>query len=255
MRGLKDKVIVVAGGGSGIGRATALRLAEEGGIVVVGDLNDEAARGVAKTIENIGGRAIAFRFDIADEQSCAALIESAVGEFGGLDGLYNVAADVSEQTLGRDTDVVTVPVDVWHRSLAVNLTGYFFTSRHAIPRMLERGGGAIVNTISGLVLNGDPKRVSYGASKAGSIALTKHIASRWGREGIRCNLVAPGFVTTDNALALIPAEEQERISSMLRAPRFGQPEDIAAMVSFLLSEDSEWINGQLHPVNGGTGLR
>jgi NAD(P)-dependent dehydrogenase (short-subunit alcohol dehydrogenase family) len=162
---------------------------------------------------------------------------------------------VSEGTLGRDTNVVDVPIDVWHRSLAVNLTGYFYTCRHVIPRLLERGGGAIVNTISGLVLNGDPNRVSYGASKAGSLALTRHIASRWGREGIRCNLVAPGFVTTDNALSRIPDDEQQRLSAMIRSPRFGRPEDIAAMVAFLLSDDGEWINGQVHAVNGGTGLR
>jgi NAD(P)-dependent dehydrogenase (short-subunit alcohol dehydrogenase family) len=255
VRGLKDKVIVVAGGGSGIGRSAALRLADEGARIVVGDLNATGTREVGDAIASAGGSGVGFEFDIADEQSCTALIDAAVGEYGGVDGLFNVAADVSEHNLGRDTNVVDVPIDVWHRSLAVNLTGYFYTCRHVIPRLLERGGGAIVNTISGLVLNGDPNRVSYGASKAGSLALTRHIASRWGREGIRCNLVAPGFVTTDNALSRIPDDEQQRLSAMIRSPRFGRPEDIAAMVAFLLSDDGEWINGQVHAVNGGTGLR
>lgn len=255
MRGLADKVAVVAGGGSGIGAATALRLAEEGASVVVGDLNPDGARVTAAGIVEGGGRAIPVEFDIADEASCAELIAAGAREYGGIDGLFNVAADVSEANLGRDTDVVDVPLDVWHRSLAVNLTGTFFMCRHGIPALLERGGGAIVNTISGLVLNGDPKRVSYGASKAGLLALTRHIASRWGREGIRCNVVAPGFVTTDNSESRIPPEEQARLAEMVRSPRFGRAEDIAATVAFLLSDDGEWINGQLHVVNGGTGLR
>lgn len=255
MRGLQGKVVVVAGGGSGIGAATSTRLAEEGATVVVGDLNAAGAESTAASIEAAGGTATAVQFDIADEDSCAQLMSRAVQAHGGIDGLFNVAGDVGERTLGRDTNVVDVPVEVWQRSLDVNLTGYFFTCRHAIPLLLERGGGAIVNTISGLVLNGDRERVSYGASKAGLLALTRHVATRWGREGIRCNLVAPGMVHTANALSRIPAEEQERIEAMLRSPRFGRPEDIAAMVAFLLSEDSEWINGQLHVVNGGTGLR
>jgi NAD(P)-dependent dehydrogenase (short-subunit alcohol dehydrogenase family) len=123
-----------------------------------------------------------------------------------------------------------------------------------IPQLLERGGGAIVNTTTGLVLSGDPERVSYGASKAGLLALTKHIASRWGKQGIRSNLVAPGLVLTDVGLNQIPLEMRESIGAMLRSPRHGKPEDIAAMATFLLSEDAEWINGQLHLVNGGYGL-
>lgn len=255
MRGLSGKVFVVAGGASGIGAATARRLAEEGAAVVVGDLNEPGADDTAQRISDGGGTATSVGFDIADEQSCAHLMSRAVEEFGGLDGLYNVAADLSPETLGSDTDVVSVSVDVWQRTLAVNLTGYFYTCRHAVPLLVERGGGAIVNTISGLVLFGDRERVSYGASKAGSLALTRHIASRWGREGIRCNVIAPGFVATKQVLASVSEQERERLADMLRSPRFGTPDDIAASVAFLLSDDAAWINGQLHVVNGGTGLR
>lgn len=255
MRGLKDKVVIVAGGASGIGAATARRLAEEGARVLVGDLNSDGAEGIAAEIRNQGGHAIAHEFDIADEQSCADLVSAAVEKFGGVDGLFNVAADLSAGTLGRDADLVETPVEVWQRSLAVNLTGYFFTARHTLPAMLERGGGAIVNTISGLVLNGDRSRVSYGASKSGLLALSKHIATRWGRDGIRCNVVAPGMVLTDNSLARNTEEERASVFEMLRSPRFGKPDDIAATVTFLLSEDGSWINGQVLPVNGGAGLR
>lgn len=175
--------------------------------------------------------------------------------FGRIHGLFNVAADLSPGTFERDGDILDIPVDVWQRSLDVNLNGYFYTSRHAVPHMLAHGGGSIVNTISGLVLFGDPAHAGYGASKAGSIALTKHIASRWGRDGIRCNLVAPGFIMTDRGEQIIPAEQRAALADMLRSNRFGRAEDVAAMVAFLLSSDGEWINGQLHVVNGGTGLR
>nr|WP_180166560.1 SDR family oxidoreductase [Stenotrophomonas sp. SbOxS2]NYT99409.1 SDR family oxidoreductase [Stenotrophomonas sp. SbOxS2] len=254
MKGLKDKVIVVAGGGSGIGAVTAARLGSEGATVVVGDISGTGAEKTAAAIQAAGGRALPVTFDLSVEESCADLISSAVSEFGGIDGLFNVGADLRNEVFGRDTDIVDVPVEVWQRTLDVNLTGYFFTCRYAIPRFLERGGGSIVNTMTGLALSGDPTRVSYGVSKAGLLAMTKHIASRWGKQGIRANLVAPGFVLTELALAQVPREEQEAIASALRSPRHGRPEDIAAMVTFLLSGEGEWINGQLHLVNGGVGL-
>lgn len=256
MRGLKDKVIVVAGGATGLGAESARRLAEEGARVVVGDINAAAGRAtVAEIDRDDGGRAAFVEFDISNDGSCAALIEAAVETYGGVDGLFNVAADLSAETIGRDTDLLTVPLDVWKRTLDVNLTGYMLTARYAVPRLLERGGGAIINTVSGLVLNGDPSRPAYGASKNGVVALTRHIASRWGQDGIRCNAIAPGLVATDNSWSVNDEAHRERVRAMIRSPRFGRPSDIAAMASFLLSDDGEWINGQLYAVNGGTGLR
>jgi len=255
VNGLQNKVIIVAGGATGIGAATSRRLAAAGARVVVGDRNEEGAAATAATIADDGGRADPFAFDIADLDSCGRLVEFAVSTHGGLDGLFNVAADTSPGTLGRDTDLLSVPIDVWHRTLEVDLTGYFHTARQALPALLERGGGSIVNTVSGLVLNGDPIRVAYGAAKGGVIPLTRHIATRWGKDGIRCNAIAPGFVLTDQGTTNVSAEEQERLLGMVRSPRLGRPDDIAAMASFLLSDDGSWINGQLYPVNGGTGLR
>ncbi len=254
MNGLQDKAVVVAGGASGIGLATCVRLASAGARVIVGDVDGERAEQTASDLRNAGGWARAVAFDLADDASCGELIDFAVREAGRLDGLFNVAADTSAQTLGRDTDLLSVPPEVWQRTLDVDLTGYMRTARAALPHLLERGG-AIVNTVSGLVLNGDQSRVAYGAAKGGVVVLSRHIASRWGSEGIRCNAIAPGFVTTEQSLANISPEEQERLRAMIRSPRFGRPEDIAAMATFLLSDDGEWINGQLIPVNGGTGLR
>ena len=123
------------------------------------------------------------------------LIAAAVGEFGGLDGLFNVGADM--RALRGDTDVVDIDLAVWDRLLTVNLRGYLLTMRHAIPHLLERGGGAIVNTSSAAAFQGEPARPAYAAAKAGIGALTRHVATRWGREGIRCNAVAPGFTATE----------------------------------------------------------
>jgi NAD(P)-dependent dehydrogenase (short-subunit alcohol dehydrogenase family) len=248
MRGLKDKVIVVAGGATGIGAATSRRLAEEGAKVVVGDINVEAAKATAEAID---GRHL--RFDITSESDCKALVELAVTDFGGLDGVFTVAADTSKETLGRDSesDLLTVPLDVWQRTLDVNLTGTFLMTRSALPALLSRGGGSIVNTLSGLVFYGSPVRPAYLASKGALIALTRHVATRWGKEGIRCNAVAPGFVMTEQVAHNVPQEERDMVLAANRSTRHGRPEDIAATVSFLLSDDAEWINGQMHLVNGG----
>lgn len=246
---------MLAGSAGGIGAEAARRLAGEGARVVLGDINADGAEAVAAEIRNAGGEAHAVTFDIADEASCAALIAAAVERYGGVDGLFNVAAELSARNFDRDTDLLDVPLEVWRRTLDVNLTGYLLTTRAALPYLLERGGGAIVNTISGLVLNGDPRRPAYGASKGGVVALTRHVASRWGKEGIRCNAVAPGMTLTDQALRAIAPEERGRIEAMVRSKRLGHPRDIAAMATFLLSDDGEWVNGQIYAVNGGTGLR
>jgi NAD(P)-dependent dehydrogenase (short-subunit alcohol dehydrogenase family) len=248
MRGLRDKVVVVAGGATGIGAATCRRLVEEGAKVVVGDINEAAAK---QTADAIGGRHL--RFDITREDDCKALVEHAIGEFGGLDGLFTVAADTSKETLGRDSesDLLTVPLDVWQRTLDVNLTGTFLMTRSALPALLERGGGSIVNTLSGLIFYGSPIRPAYLASKAALVALTRHVAARWGKEGIRCNAVAPGFVVTEQVAHNVPQEERDMILAANKSTRHGRPEDIAATVAFLLSDDAEWINGQMQLVNGG----
>ena len=196
MRGLEDQVVVVAGGGSGIGAATAVRLAEEGASVVVGDLVGDNAEAVADGIRAAGGRAVAAQFDIAIDESVAELVAVAVAEFGGLDALHANAADLSEECIMQDSDALAVDLGVFDRTITVNLRGHLLCTRHAIPRMLERGGGTIVYTSSASGHVGEPQRPSYGISKSGINALMRHVSSRWGREGIRANCVAPGMVLT-----------------------------------------------------------
>ncbi|MEV6374643.1 SDR family NAD(P)-dependent oxidoreductase [Micromonospora musae] len=252
MRGLKDKVAVVAGAAPGnIGGATAIRLAEEGMLVVAADLNEAAAQAVVDGINGSGGQAVARGFDISDEDSYRGLIEFAVERFGGLHGLFNVAADLSPRTLARDTDVTSVPVDVWRHTIDVTLTGYMYGVRHALPIMIEQGTGSIVNTMSSAVWLGETERVAYQAAKSGLIGLTRHTASLGGRHGVRANLVSPGVILTGAALNTTTEEWRQQILATVRSPRLGKPEDLAAMVAFLFSEDGAYVNGQSLLVDGG----
>ncbi|MFD3377516.1 SDR family NAD(P)-dependent oxidoreductase [Streptomyces sp. NPDC058697] len=255
MRGLKGKRIVIAGGATGIGAATAERLAEEGASVAVGDINLAGAEATVKGITEAGGTAVAIGFDLGDETSIQELVYRAATDFGGVDGLFNVGADLSPDTLGRDTDLLDMDPAVWRRTHDVNLLGYALTCRAVLPHLLGQGGGVIVNTSSGAAWGGEPTRPAYAASKAGINALTRHIASRWGKEGIRCNALAPGLVLSEQ---LVRAFDQEQLDYALdagRSPRLGEPADLAAAAAFLLSDDAAWINGQAWSIDGGVSLR
>lgn len=255
MKGLQGKRIVIAGGATGIGAATAERLAEEGASVVVGDVNLDGAQTTVKRIAEAGGTAFAVEFDLADEHSIQALVDRAVDELGGVDGLYNVGADLSAGNLGRDTDLLDMDPAVWRRTHDVNLLGNALTCRAILPHLLSQGGGVIVNTSSNAAWIGEPTRPAYAASKAGINALTRHIASRWGKEGIRCNTVAPGLVLSE-ALAQ-NSDEHLRVAALqnARSPRLGEPTDLAGAVAFLFSDDAAWINGQVWSICGGMSLR
>jgi NAD(P)-dependent dehydrogenase (short-subunit alcohol dehydrogenase family) len=255
VRGLTDKVVVIAGGGSGIGAATALRLAEEGAQVVVGDIAADNAETVAGAIRAGGGRAVAAEFDISIDESVGALMAAAVDAFGGLDLLHANAADMTEAAILSDTDAVDVDLGVFDRTIAVNLRGFLLCTRHAIPWMLERGGGAIVYTSSATAHVGEPQRPSYGISKSGINALMRHVSARWGREGIRANCVAPGMVLSKTLLEHSDAEFREFALSLGRIDRLGEPEDIAAAVAFLVSDDASWITAQVISVDGGSTVR
>jgi len=256
MNGLQGKRIVVAGGGNGIGRATAERLALEGALVTVGDINLAAAESTATAIVRAGGVAHAVRFDLGDELSIQALVDAAVDQFGGVDGLYNVGADASEAVLGRDGDLLEMDVSVWRRTFEVNLTGYALTARAVLPLFIEQGGGVIVNTSSLAAHVGDTRRAAYQSSKAGINALTRHIAARWGRDGVRSNAVSPGVVLTESSEKMALNEEaMAYVLQTIPSTRLGKPDDLAGVVSFLFSDDAEWINGQVWSINGGGMLR
>ena len=252
MRRLENKVIAVVGAGSGIGAATAQRLASEGASVAVADINVAAARSVAAAIVADGGKATAVGCDIADDASVAAMVRATVSAYGGLDGIHINAADM--RAIMTDGDALEVALDIFDRTLAVNLRGHLLCTRHAMPELLKRGG-AIVYTSSGAADMGEPTRVSYQVSKAGLQALMRHVASRWGKQGVRANAIAPGLVITEQIRDHFPENLRQATLAITRSPRLGTSEDIAAMVAMLMSDDGAWINGQVIGVDGGAKFR
>ena len=184
------------------------------------------------------------------------LIDTATKEFGTINGLLNVGADLSPQNLGRDKTLRDTDLDVWQRTLDVNLLGYVRTCRAVLPHLLDIGAGGIVNTSSGAAVSrGDGKRPAYAASKAGIHTLTRHIATNWGRLGVRCNGVMPGLVMGPTQEQQNDVELQHSFLQSVPTTRLGRPSDLGAVIAFLLSDDAEWINGQVWAIDGGANMR
>jgi NAD(P)-dependent dehydrogenase (short-subunit alcohol dehydrogenase family) len=246
----KGKVAVCIGSATGMGAETAERLAREGARIVIGDLNSEAAQVVAARIKAAGGEAMAMACDIADETKVAPLFQATVDAYGGVDLMHVNAADT--QSVTRDEDALSTDLAVFDRSLSVNLRGHLLCTRAAIPLMLKRGKGAIVYTSSDASKGAAANLVSYYVSKAGLNALMRHVAMRWGPEGVRANAICPGFVLTESLIRNLPKEAVEQGLARTPSPRLGKVEDIAAFVAFLLADEAEWINGQAISINGGS---
>jgi NAD(P)-dependent dehydrogenase (short-subunit alcohol dehydrogenase family) len=250
-RDFEGKVAVVTGAASGIGECSAHTLAGRGASVVVADRNVAGAETVAKAIIEAGGMAEPFEVDISLEEQVRSLMAFAVDRFGGLDVVHNNAADTSAEVIGRDFDVATMTVDVWDRTMAVNLRGTMLGCKHALPRLIERGGGVIVNTSSDAALAGDLSRTAYGASKGGINALTMYVATQYGRQAIRCNAVSPGLVMTPSADRNLTGEDRDIFRRNHLSARFGRPEDIANLVAFIASDEGSFVNGQIICADGG----
>jgi NAD(P)-dependent dehydrogenase (short-subunit alcohol dehydrogenase family) len=247
-----DKVAIVTGAGSGIGRATALLLAAEGARVTVADIAPKGADEVVATIAAAGGAARAQVVDVADADAVAAMVADTVQAYGGLDILHNNAAALDQNRV--DQDVVTMDLATWERVMAVNLTGPMLGCRFAIPPMLERGGGAIVNTASAAAFYGSHSLAAYGTSKAGVVALTRYVATAYGERGIRCNAIAPGVVVArdaQDALGGPMGDRLRRYSTSHLVGRLGYPEEIAAAVAYLASDDAAFVTGEVLRVDGG----
>jgi NAD(P)-dependent dehydrogenase (short-subunit alcohol dehydrogenase family) len=248
----KGKVIAVAGGSGGIGSAVSRRLAAEGAAVLVGDVDVDAAAQTAEAIAANGGCAAAFGLDIADEASVAAFVRAAVQAYGGLDGIHVNAVDSSRSE--RDIDPVSADMADYDHMMRVNLRGYFLCTRHAIPALLQRGG-AILYTGSGAAYAGMPVKPVYAMVKSGIGALARHVARRYGPQGIRCNVVSPGLMVHPAVEAKLSPERLAELLKDAAMPRPGRPEDIAAMAALLLSDDGAYVTGQVICVDGGATLR
>lgn len=249
MDGIDGKVAIVTGAASGIGRATAQSLAAAGASVVVADVNREGAEQTVMSIEEAGGTALAVETDIADEESIMAMVATTAEHFGGLHLLHNNAADVT--IIQRDADVVSMDAAVWDRTMAVNLRGPMLGCKHAIPHMIAAGGGSIVTTSSTSGQFGDLSRVAYGVSKAGIDSLMRYVATLYGKQGIRANSVAPGVVKTPALTANVADEELRLFERNHVTPGMGEPQHIAQVVTFLLSDAAAYITGQVVNVDGG----
>jgi NAD(P)-dependent dehydrogenase (short-subunit alcohol dehydrogenase family) len=248
---LTDKVILIVGAG-GIGNACARRLASEGASVVLGDIDADVAKGCAEEICEAGGKAVGLELDGSEDASIADAVEVALSRFGGLDGMH---ANYLQPNEGDTLDMLDIPMLEWDEVTRGQQRGYLLCTRHALPPMLERGGGSIVYTVSDAVYMAEPVRVGYAMSKAAITALMRHVAKRFGHEGIRANAIAPGLIVHDKVEAMMPPEFLENSRKATVTGRLGRPEDIAAVAALLMSEDGRHVTGQVMAVNGGTIMR
>jgi NAD(P)-dependent dehydrogenase (short-subunit alcohol dehydrogenase family) len=249
---LGGKVAIVTGGASGIGRATAILLAQRGAAVTVADIDATGAGATAALVNDAGGNALAVETDVADVDAMQQMVASTAAAFGGIDVLVNNAGAVGPDTYGRDTTVVDVDLDLWDHMMAVNLRGVMLGCRFAIPRMIERGGGSIVNVSSIDALTGRWGQVAYGVSKAGVNTLTQYVATTHGRQNIRCNAVAPGLIMSPVAQAALSPHDLHISASNRIVERAGTPDDVARMIAYLASDDSAFVTGQVLVIDGGT---
>jgi 3-oxoacyl-[acyl-carrier protein] reductase len=252
-RRLADRVAIVTGGGHGIGKAYAQRLAEEGAAVVVAELDGPAGEAVAGALQDQGFRAAAVRTDVADPASAEAMAQKTLEAFGRIDILVNNAAMFATVPMSR------VPFDridptEWDRMMAINLRGTWLACRAVVADMRSRQYGKIVNVSSGTALKGSPSRIHYVTSKAGILGFTKSLALELGRDGIRVNCIAPGStLSEEHPDAGTVAMRQEAVATRALG-RVQHPEDLVGAVAFLASPDSDFITGQTLVVDGGSCL-
>ena len=244
---LKNRVCVITGSAMGQGKAAALLFAREGARVVVTDLNEPGGRAVAEGIRSSGGDARWHHANLCQEPEVAGLIAFAVQEYGRLDVMYNNAA------FARFGCVTETSTEDWNYTIEHELTNVFFGCKHALLQMLKQGRGVIINTASAMGMVGFPESAAHMACKAAVISLTRSIALDYGRKGIRCNSISPGFIATEGTRR--HAEDpvyMETIKSKQVQDDVGQPEDIVHIALYLASDEARFVNGSNFVVDGGT---
>ncbi len=242
----EGKVAIVSGAGSGIGEETAKILAAGGAAVVVSDIDLEAAERVAGGIEKAGGRASAFRADVARPEEAAATVEHAKKTYGGLHLAFNNAGIV-----GPEQHVGELTLEGWQQVIDVNLSGVFYGMRYQIPEILASGGGAIVNTSSIAGLIGIANLGAYVSSKHGVTGLTKSAAIEYGKQGVRINSVHPGYILTPLIAQWSETELRPSLEALHPIGRLGEATEVAEVVCFLLSDKASFVNGAQIAVDGG----
>ena len=247
---LDGKVAVITGAGSGIARAAARIFTREGAQVVVAEINPEL--GAAAALE-AGNNAVFIPTDVTDEDSVEGTMAQAVEHFGALHILFNCAGG----SVLEDKAVTDVDMEVWERTIPLDLKGPFLCCRHGIPRVITSGGGAVINVSSVVALRGSHPAHVYSSAKGGLISLTRSLAGSYSKDGVRANVICPGLIKTDRVksryLAQKPSENREDTISTFQSYPFGvgEPEDIANIALFLASDESRMVNGAVIPAEGG----
>lgn len=256
MNRLDGKIAFITGGGSGIARAASLLFAREGAKVVVAEIDGALGEATARDVADTGGDAMAVRTDVTDEASVRAAIDAAVGHHGRLDILFNCAGG----SLNADSLVTEVDLDVWDRTMALDVRGAMLVCRHGIPELVKAGGGSVVNMSSGAALRGSSPKHVYTAAKGAILSFTRALAGTYARDNVRANAICAGRILTDRILnnygtADAPglvADLQDAAGRVRDYPFWvGRPEDIANIALFLASDESRMITGATIPADGG----
>jgi NAD(P)-dependent dehydrogenase (short-subunit alcohol dehydrogenase family) len=245
---VQDKVALITGGGSGIGRATAVAFAREGAKVAVADYNTEGGERTVREIKEASGQAFFHAADVANPNDVEALVKQVVERYGRLDCAFNNA--------GIEGEFATTPnysIEGWHRVISINLDGVFYCMKYEIQQMLKQGGGSIVNTSSVAGLVGGRRNAAYAAAKHGVAGLTKTAALEFARKNIRVNAVCPGFIRSPMSDRVLDSGSlnEEQIIAIEPINRMGRPEEIAATVLWLCSDEASFVTGVPFPVDGG----
>lgn len=245
---LKDKIAIITGGGSGIGRATALLFAENGAKVVVADVDIEGGEETVRLIEEKGGSAVFIRTNVANSDEIKTLVQGTIEHFGSIDILVNNAGIGNSEVRSMD-----LTEEEWDRVIDINLKGVFLGIKYAVPEMIKKGsGGSIINTASLLGLKGQKYVSAYNASKGGVVLLTKNAALEYGKYGIRVNAIAPGVIDTKIIEGWKQNERKWPIISRANAlGRIGTPLEVANAILFLASDEASFITGTTLSVDGG----
>jgi NAD(P)-dependent dehydrogenase (short-subunit alcohol dehydrogenase family) len=248
------KVALITGAAGGIGRATAVRFAAEGADLALVDLADSALDETVKAVSDAGGRSIPIAADVSRAEDVARYVEEARRRLGGIDCFFNNAG--IEGFVGS---MLEYPDDLFDRVIAVNLKGVFLGMKHVAPALRDRGGGAIVNTASVAGLRGGSTLIAYVASKHAVVGMTRSAAQELGRQGVRVNAVCPSPIETRMMRSIerginadAPELVKERLAQANPMGRYGEPEEVAALVAFLCSDDASFINGGIYPIDGGS---
>ena len=247
---LRDKVCIITGAGSGMGRTAALMFAAEGAKIVVAEFSEPAGSETVRLVREAGGEATFVKVDVSKEAEAKAMVDHAVATFGRVDVLYNNAGIMPE----ADHSVIDTDVATWDQVMAVNVRGVFLGCKYAIPQMIAQGSGSIINISSFVALLGcSVPQDAYTASKGALLALTRSLAVQFGPKGVRTNAICPGPVETPLLMDWLVKDEEAKRIRLARNPtgRFGKPEEIVYMAMYLASDESRWTNGAQLVVDGG----